>query len=81
MTQKITDGTIRKRIAENVRRLRTDRGLTLEAAAKLAEVHVRHWQRVEAGDLNITLRTLAKIGVALEVDPAALFAPIAPGST
>lgn len=35
-------------------------------------MHPRLWRKVEGGTTNATLKTLAKIGEALEVDPAVL---------
>ena len=32
-------------------------------------MHWRHWQKIEAGEVGITLRTLAKLSVALGVEP------------
>lgn len=66
---------IRKRIAVNVRRHRERADLTLEEAAHRAEMHWRHWQKVEAGEVNTTLRTLARLADALGLDPADLLAP------
>ncbi len=35
-------------------------------------MNLRHWQKVEAGELNVTLRTLARLGCALETEAADL---------
>jgi hypothetical protein len=35
-------------------------------------MHWRHWQKIESGEVNATLRTLARVGAALGVDPAEL---------
>ncbi len=56
-------------LASNVRRLREKRKLTLEAAAHEGGLSVRYWQKVEAGEHPSSLRTLAKLAVALEVEP------------
>lgn len=63
---------LRRRLAANVRALRTTRGLTLEAIAHDVAMSWRHWQKVEGGEHGVTLRTLAKIAVALDVEPADL---------
>lgn len=52
-----------------MRRLREAASLTLEAASERAEMNWRHWQKVEAGEVNTTLRTLNRIAMALDVDP------------
>jgi len=60
-------------IARNVRAARARLGLSQEEAADRADIASRQWQRVEAGDA-ITLRTLAAVAAALEVDVADLLA-------
>jgi len=63
---------LRRRLAKNVRAIRAAASLTLEEAAHRGDLHWRHWQKVEAGDVGITLRTLAKLSVGLGVEPSAL---------
>jgi transcriptional regulator with XRE-family HTH domain len=58
---------LRRKLARNVRALRTPRELSLEEVAHEAGMHWRHWQKVEAGEVGITLRTLAKLAVGLGV--------------
>ena len=36
-------------------------------------MHWRLWQKIEAGDTNITLRTLSRVASALSVDARELF--------
>ncbi len=36
-------------------------------------MHWRHWQKVEAGEVGVTLRTVAKLAVALDVEASDLF--------
>jgi transcriptional regulator with XRE-family HTH domain len=60
------------RLRTNVRTRRLAAGLTLKAAAQRAEMHWRHWQKIETGQINITLLTLVRLAVALQVDAAAL---------
>ncbi len=47
-------------------------GLTLAAAAERAGMDWRHWQKVEAGEVNVTLRTLVRLAEALGLEEAAL---------
>jgi hypothetical protein len=35
-------------------------------------MHWRHWQKIEAGEVNATLQTLVRIADALHVDPVDL---------
>jgi transcriptional regulator with XRE-family HTH domain len=48
--------------------------LTLEEIAHRATLHWRHWQKVEAGEVNLTLATLVRLASALDVEPARLLA-------
>lgn len=59
----------------NVARLRRDAGLTLRALAARSGLHLRHIQKIQRGDNNTTLDTLAQLATALDVDPAELLAP------
>jgi transcriptional regulator with XRE-family HTH domain len=59
---------IRQRIALNVRRIRTHLGLTQESVAFSAGLALRHYQKIEAAELNITLESLVRIAKALKVD-------------
>ena len=43
-------------------------------AAESVGVHWRLWQKIEAGDANITLWTLVRVADALDVDPRELLA-------
>ena len=46
--------------------------MTLKVASERVEMHWRHWQKVEAAEVNVTLQTLVRIGDALDIDPADL---------
>jgi transcriptional regulator with XRE-family HTH domain len=46
----------------------------LEAAANLAGVNSRHFQKLESDGVNATLRTLARLADALGVRPEQLLA-------
>lgn len=60
-----------RRIAE----VRRERGYTQREVAALAAKPVKWWSRVELGQENLTLITLAELADALEVAPAALLEP------
>ncbi len=62
-------------IARNVRRLRTQRRWTLEHAASMAQLDPRHWQKVEAGVVNVTAQTLVRLGAALDRPAFSLLRP------
>lgn len=56
----------------NVQRLRLKRGWTQEHLAELAELDLSYTQRVERGEVNVTLSSLANFADALGVQPGAL---------
>ena len=74
MRYPITQETLKQRIANKVRELRKKLGLTLKTAAARAEMHWRHWQKVEAAEVSVTLPTLVRLSDALNVDPLELIA-------
>ena len=63
-----------RRIATNVRATRQKLGLSQKGAAEAAEMHWRHWQKVEAAEVNVTAETLVRLGAALRTDPSRLLA-------
>lgn len=74
MRLRVTEDVLRQRLATNVRTRREAAALTLKVAAERAEMNVTHWQKVEAGTVNVTLHTLVRLGDALDMDPAELLA-------
>ena len=68
----ITEEMIRQRLSINVRSLRNAALLTLKKSSERAEMHWRHWQKIEAGQVNITLQTLVRLAEVLDIDPADL---------
>lgn len=64
---------LKSQFAKQVRRFRSLRGLTQEAAADRAGLATRHLQKIEAGCVNVTLHTVARLSVALEVAPNQFF--------
>lgn len=65
--------TVLANIAANVRRTRERRGLTQEQLAERCGLNFRYIQRVERGDINLTVVKLAALADALGVSPGALF--------
>lgn len=59
---------IRLRIASNIRRLRKNQELTQEELAHRAKLVLRHLQKIEAAEVNVTLDTLVKLAYALNID-------------
>ena len=59
-------------------RLRAERvatGLSQEAAAASAAIGYKHWQEIEGGRANPTLRTLVRIAEALDVTLCTMLCP------
>jgi transcriptional regulator with XRE-family HTH domain len=69
-----------KVIGENVRRVRHSKGLTLEQAASRMEGDFRHFQRIEAGKVNLTLATMLRVAEALNVPLTQLFVDVGAAS-
>lgn len=63
---------LRKTLAENVRGLRKSRQLSQEALADKSGLHRTYVGSVERRERNVSLSTLAVLGHALGVTPAAL---------
>ena len=74
----VTPAELRRRLAANVRRLRLAASLTVKQAAARVGMHWRQWQKVEAGNSNVTLATIVRTAGALNVTPAELLAEPAP---
>jgi len=62
-------------IGGNVQRLRLERGLTQERLAELTELDLSYAQRVERGEVNLTVGSLAVFADALGVEPGSLLRP------
>jgi transcriptional regulator with XRE-family HTH domain len=54
-------------LAGNVRRLREDLKWTQERAAEASGMAVRHFQKIEAGEVNVTIATLARVAKGFRV--------------
>jgi transcriptional regulator with XRE-family HTH domain len=67
---------IGRRIAE----LRIAREITQEQLAEKSEVDARYLQRIEAGEINLTVDTLVRIANVLRVEIGALFGADVPPS-
>ena len=63
----------KRTLGANMRRMRYALGLTLGEAGARAGLHWRHFQKVEAAEVNATIATLVGIAAALETTLAGLF--------
>jgi len=68
----------KRRLGQNLRRLRVERGLTQEALAAEAGIDRAHLGLIEAARENPSLDMIGRIAAALGVDVQVLFAPVAP---
>lgn len=59
--------TLALHIGSNIKSFRKKRGLSQSQASKKISCDKRFYQRIEAGKAGLTLRTLLKISVALEM--------------
>jgi transcriptional regulator with XRE-family HTH domain len=64
---------LRSRLAGSTRRLRAAQGWTQEEAAEKAKLNPRHYQKIERGEVNVTLGTIAQLCRAFGVDVPDLF--------
>jgi ribosome-binding protein aMBF1 (putative translation factor) len=72
--QKVSVDQMQRRVGLQVRSARQAKNLSVREAAATGELHWRHWQKIEGGEINLTLQTLVALGKSLDVDPAALLA-------
>lgn len=62
-----TENTLTK-LGENIRTLRKQKGWTQEVFAEAANINDKEVSHIESGNRNITIETLIKIALALNVD-------------
>ena len=62
-------GTIQKRVGQNIKVKRRQRGLNQEQLAEMAKMDFTSINEIENGKRNPSLRTLNKIARALKVSP------------
>jgi transcriptional regulator with XRE-family HTH domain len=66
--------TLRKKLGQAVRRLRTDAGYSQESFADACEVHRTYIGSVERGETNISLDNIERIAKTLKIPVSRLFA-------
>lgn len=70
-----SDARILKALADRLRRLRKEFGVTQGTMARRAGLDPRYYSRIERGEVNITYLTLMKITRTLRLCPGTLFFP------
>lgn len=59
----------RKRLSAALKRRRKALSLSQEDVADLLGMVTRQYQKIEAGEVNVTLRTLARLATVLRTEP------------
>jgi len=62
-----------KDFGKNLRRIRKDKGCSMEFVANEAEIEYRQLGRIERGEINTTIISLLRIAEILKVDMKVLF--------
>lgn len=57
-----------KEFGNNLRRIRKEKGLSMEVVANEAEIEYRQLGRIERGEINTTIISLLRIAEVLKVD-------------
>jgi transcriptional regulator with XRE-family HTH domain len=61
-------GRVIKHLCGVLKRRRKELGMTQEDVADALGMVARQYQKIEAGETNLTLRTLVRLGLALRID-------------
>lgn len=61
---------IQEQLGTSVRLLREEHGMTQQVAADKSGINVRHWQKLEAGEINVSLITLYRVAELFKVEIA-----------
>jgi transcriptional regulator with XRE-family HTH domain len=72
------EGDLQRQLGANLRALRLKRGLSQEAMADLLGIHRTYIGGLERGERNVTLRTVERLAVQLDVEPRELLKTPAP---
>ncbi len=62
-----------KQIGKNLKKERNKNGFTQEMIAEINNIDYKYYQRIEAGTVNITIKTLLKLSKSLNINPCKLF--------
>jgi transcriptional regulator with XRE-family HTH domain len=65
----INESDILKKFGEKVRKLRKEKGLSMQALANIAEIELSQVYRIETAKINPKFLTIYRVARALEVDP------------
>ncbi|HWO95349.1 MAG TPA: helix-turn-helix transcriptional regulator [Bacillus sp. (in: firmicutes)] len=62
-----------KLVGERIRTLRKEKNYTQESLSEKSGIHVTYISDIERGERNISMETLEKVIIALEVNPVEVF--------
>ncbi|OME94986.1 MULTISPECIES: helix-turn-helix domain-containing protein [Paenibacillus] len=62
-----------KLVGERLRTLRKEKGYTQESLSETSGIHVTYISDIERGERNISMETLEKVIIALDVSPIEVF--------
>lgn len=68
----MTGTTLRRRLGNNLHRLRKAAGWTQAEAAERADIDLRYYQKCEHGEANASLTTICKLARGFDVEPRIL---------
>lgn len=68
------NGDLQRVVGRNLRRIRTDRGVTQEELGESIDRHRTYVGGIERGERNLALQTVESLADALGVEPFALLA-------
>lgn len=66
------EGELQRRVGRNLRAYRVERGFSQESFAVMLCVHRTYMGGLERGERNLTLRSLERLAIRLDVDPLSL---------
>lgn len=70
----VTGEDLRARLASNLERLRRAAGWTQQQAADASGLDLRHYNKIEHAENNVTMRTIVKLMNGFDATSAELFA-------
>jgi len=73
LARKARKTSLQKRLMAGIKHQRERLGWSQERAAEALGVVPRHYQKIESGELNVTVRTLDRLCRAFSVDVGQLF--------